>query len=60
MISASGPDHRPTFRVAVTVGSVTAESPAAKSKLGAEQEAAAQALAMLKEAADADSDGDGH
>ncbi|MHC4852573.1 MAG: ribonuclease III [Planctomycetota bacterium] len=60
VISASGPDHRPTFRVAVTVGSVTAESPAAKSKLGAEQEAAAQALAMLKEAADADSDGDGH
>ena len=52
VISASGPDHRPSFRVAVTVGGVTAESAAAGSKLSAEQEAAAKALKMLKEAAD--------
>ncbi len=52
VISASGPDHRPTFRVAVTVGGVTADSAAAGSKLSAEQEAAAKALKMLKEAAD--------
>lgn len=52
VVDATGPDHSPQFRVAVSVGNITAESPAAGSKLGAEQEAAARALQMLKEAAD--------
>ncbi len=56
VVSASGPDHSPTFRVAVTVGDVTAESAAAKSKLGAEQEAAARVLQMLKEGTDTNGD----
>ncbi len=56
VVSASGPDHSPSFRVAVKVGGVTAESSAAKSKLGAEQNAAARALELLK--ADADTNGD--
>lgn len=56
VVSASGPDHSPRFKVAVTVGNITAESPAAKSKLGAEQEAAAKALEMLKQAADTNGD----
>lgn len=56
VVSASGPDHSPNFRVAVTVGGITAESSAAKSKLGAEQSAAARALELLK--GDADTNGD--
>ena len=56
VVSASGPDHSPRFRVAVTVGDVTAESAAAKSKLGAEQNAAARALQMLKEGCDTNGD----
>jgi len=56
VVSASGPDHSPMFRVAVTVGNVTAESTAAGSKLGAEQNAAARALRLLKEGADINGD----
>jgi ribonuclease-3 len=48
VVDASGPDHNPTFRVTVTIGGITTESQAAKSKLAGEQEAAAGALRLLK------------
>lgn len=47
IVESHGPDHDPTFRVAVRLGSVVACSSEVKSKQAGEQEAAAKAHALL-------------
>lgn len=52
IIEATGPDHDPTFRVAVTLDGITCRSSEVKSKQTGEQEAAAACLADLRATAD--------
>ena len=52
IIETTGPDHDPTFRVAVTLDGVTCRSSEVKSKQTGEQEAAAKCYAKLMDLAD--------
>lgn len=52
IIEATGPDHDPTFRIAVTLDGVTCKSSEVKSKQVGEQEVAADCLKKLLQAAE--------
>lgn len=56
VVDVSGPDHDPTFKVAVKIDDVRSESSPVKNKQTGEQEAAAKAFARIKAREPMDSD----